>query len=349
MSGTGEERRRADRAQQVALFRYQLIREAADPALSTRQRGRLVRELAARAHPGPFGDPVSVSRATIDRWIRAWRSGGFDALVPPARQVMPRTDAETLELAAALKREKPGRTAAQVERVLRAHCGWSPSVRTLQRHFERLELATRPDGAPPVTFGRFEATRPNELWTGDALHGPHVAGRKTFLFCFLDDHSPGGDGRPVGILRGHRPAGRRAAPGAGRPRHPRIDLRRQRVGVRRRGAEAGRCPARHQDHPQRAGPAAGPGEDREILRRGPRAVPGRDRRRAAGHQPDRAEQAVHRLGRDRLPRPAAFGDRAAADGRGGWPAPRSPSRRRRSCGRRSCGPSSGSSRPRPPP
>jgi putative transposase len=188
-SGRGEEQQRAERAQQVALFRYQLIREAADPALSTRQRGRLVRELAARAHPGPFGEAVAVSRGTIDRWIRAWRTGGFDALVPPPRQVTPRTDAETLELAAALKRERPGRTAAQVERVLRAHCGWSPSVRTLQRHFERLELASRPDGRPPVTFGRFEAARPNELWPGDALHGSHVAGRKTFLFAFLDDHS----------------------------------------------------------------------------------------------------------------------------------------------------------------
>ena len=38
-------------------------------------------------------------------------------------------------------------------------------------------------------FGRFEATRPNELWTGDALHGPQVGGRKTYLFCFIDDHS----------------------------------------------------------------------------------------------------------------------------------------------------------------
>jgi putative transposase len=37
--------------------------------------------------------------------------------------------------------------------------------------------------------GRFEASRPNELWPGDAPHGPHVAGRKTFLFAFLDDHS----------------------------------------------------------------------------------------------------------------------------------------------------------------
>jgi putative transposase len=189
MSAIEEERRRAARAEQVALFRYQLIREAADPALSTRQRGRLVRELAGRAHPGPSGEAVTVSRGTIDRWIRAWRTGGFAALAPPARQVTLRTDAEILELAAGLKREKPARTAAQAARILRTSCGWSPSVRTLQRHFERLELTTRPDGNPPAVFGRFEAARPNELWPGDALHGPHVAGRKAYLFAFLDDCS----------------------------------------------------------------------------------------------------------------------------------------------------------------
>jgi putative transposase len=189
VSGTEEERRRAARAEQVALFRYQLIREAADPGLTTRQRGRLVRELAAAEHPGPFGQGVRVSRPTIDRWIRAWHSGGFAALAPPARQVTPRTDAAVLELAAALKRERPGRTAAQIARILRAQCGWSPSARTLQRHFERLELNTRPDGRPPQVFGRFEAAAPNERWTGDALHGPRAAGRKAYLFCFIDDHS----------------------------------------------------------------------------------------------------------------------------------------------------------------
>ena len=65
-------------------------------------------------------------------------------------------------------------------RILRAQCGWSPSVRTLQRHFERLELTARPGRAPPLAFGRFEAARPNELWTGDALHGPRSpAARRT--------------------------------------------------------------------------------------------------------------------------------------------------------------------------
>jgi len=42
-------------------------------------------------------------------------------------------------------------------------------VRTLQRHFERLELRARPDGLPPAAFGRFECAAPNEMWTGDAL------------------------------------------------------------------------------------------------------------------------------------------------------------------------------------
>jgi putative transposase len=189
MSGAEDDRKRAARAEQVALFRYQLIREAADPAVSVRQRGAMVREIASRAHEGPFGEPVIVSRATVDRWIRAWREGGFAALAPPARQVTLRTDAEVLEMAAGLKREVPGRTAAQVRRILVKACGWSPSVRTLQRHFERLELRTRPDGSPPAVFGRFECAAPNEMWTGDALHGPLVAGRKAYLFCFIDDHS----------------------------------------------------------------------------------------------------------------------------------------------------------------
>src|SRR6266545_6302852 len=184
-----DEQVRAERARAVGLFRYSLIREAADAQLSTKQRGRLVRALAEVEHVGPNGARVRVSRATIDRWIRAWRAGGFDALVPTPRRVEPRTPAEVLELAAALKRETPERTAAQVAVILRAHAGWAPTERTLQRHFVRLELNTRGDGSPPAAFGRFEADAPNQLWTGDALHGPVVGGRKTYLFAFIDDHS----------------------------------------------------------------------------------------------------------------------------------------------------------------
>ncbi|MHB1475477.1 MAG: DDE-type integrase/transposase/recombinase [Dermatophilaceae bacterium] len=180
---------RAARAQEIGLFRYALIRPVADPSLTTRQRGPLVRELAELEHLGPFGDRVRVSRVTLDRWIRAWNAGGFAALVPSARHTQPHTPASVLELAAALKREVPARTAAQVGVILGEHAGCAPSARTLQRHFARLELNTRPDGTPPKAFGRFEAAAPNDRWTGDALHGPVVAGRKTYLFAFIDDHS----------------------------------------------------------------------------------------------------------------------------------------------------------------
>jgi putative transposase len=183
-----EARRRAEQARQVGLFRYQLICEVTGPELSARQRGQRVRELAAREHDAPGGQKVRVSEQTIRRWVRWWRAGGFEALVPSPVRVSPRTPAEVLALAVALKRENPERTAVQITRILRSQAGWAPSDRTLQRHFVRLEL-DRLLAAKPQVFGRFEADRCNELWTGDALHGPVIAGRKTYLFAFIDDRS----------------------------------------------------------------------------------------------------------------------------------------------------------------
>lgn len=188
MSAEDEQKTRAERARAIGLFRYQLIREAADPAHSTKERGRMIRALAETEHTDPFGRRVRVSRQTLDRWIRDWRAGGFDALVPSPRQPSMRTPVEVMELAVALRRENPDRTAAGIRRILRAQLGWSPDERTLQRHFTRLGL-TRSTTSATSVFGRFEAERPNELWTGDALHGPHIGGRKTYLFAFIDDHS----------------------------------------------------------------------------------------------------------------------------------------------------------------
>ena len=74
-------------ARDVALFRFGLIHDALDPGLTAKQRGRLVRSIAAGEHLGPFGRPARVSRASLDRWLRAYRTGGFAALVPAPRRV----------------------------------------------------------------------------------------------------------------------------------------------------------------------------------------------------------------------------------------------------------------------
>ena len=184
-----------DRRREIGLFRYALVRDAADPGLSKAERGRLVRALAEREHVGPDGRLVRVARGTLDEWIRFYRRGGFEALVPRPRVVLPRTAAEVLELAFALKRERPERTAAQVREIMLATAGEGrvPGLRTLQTHLARAGLNVRADGrSPGKVYGRFEASVRNELWTGDGLHGPTLAGaaaRRAVLLAFIDDHS----------------------------------------------------------------------------------------------------------------------------------------------------------------
>ena len=181
---------------EVGLFRYALVRDAADPGLSMRERGRLVRAIAGREHVGPDGRLVRVARGTLDQWIRAYRHGGFEALVPQPRVVPLRTPAGVLELAFQLKRERPERTAAQVHEIMLATAGggeYVPGLRTLQTHLARQGLNVRADGrSPGKVYGRFEADARNQLWTGDGLHGPKLAGaaaRRAVLLAFIDDHS----------------------------------------------------------------------------------------------------------------------------------------------------------------
>jgi putative transposase len=183
------------RRREIALFRYGLIREPADPDLTPAQRGQLVRALAAKEHRGPDGDWKMVGRSTLDRWIRGYRAGGFDALVPAERRRQPACDVKLLELAVKLKRERPRRTANHIVELLVTELASQgdqrqvPSKRTVQRHFAGLGLNVRPDGSPPEVFGRFEAAAVNDLWVGDVAHGPRVGGRKALLFAFMDDHS----------------------------------------------------------------------------------------------------------------------------------------------------------------
>jgi putative transposase len=184
------------RSREIALFRYALVRQAADADLSSAERGRLVRDLAGRDHAGVDGQRVRVGRSTLDRWIRGYRAGGFDALVPGDRSRALLTPVEILDLAVALKREAPRRTAAQICAIIAADRGDAPTARTIQRHFARLGLNRRPDGRAPRVFGRFEAGARNERWIGDALHGGVVAGAKSYLFAFVDDHSR--------LVTGHR-------------------------------------------------------------------------------------------------------------------------------------------------
>ena len=74
--------------------------------------------------------------------------------------VAPRTSAELLELAFALKRERPERTAAQIHEIMLAAGEGAPGLRTLQTHLAAAGPQHCADGrSPGKVYGRFEAAR----------------------------------------------------------------------------------------------------------------------------------------------------------------------------------------------
>ena len=73
------------RCRDVGLFRYSLVRPMAEPGLACAERGALARGLAGVDHVGPGrgggeGGPFHPGPLAL-----AYRSGGFDALVPAPR------------------------------------------------------------------------------------------------------------------------------------------------------------------------------------------------------------------------------------------------------------------------
>src|SRR6266700_7248448 len=120
--------------QDIALHRWAVSAEAASGRRSAAERGALVRQIAARAHTHPDGSPRQYSRGTIDRWLRAWRKGGLEALRPS-----PRSDTGTVRAhpelfaeAAALRLELPGRSAAQIASILFHRHGITVAERTIR-------------------------------------------------------------------------------------------------------------------------------------------------------------------------------------------------------------------------
>jgi putative transposase len=183
--------------EQVALHRWAVIAEAASGRLTPRERGALVRQIAARAHTHPDGSARRYSRGTIDRWLRAWRAGGLAALQPS-----PRADTGTVRAhpelfaeAAALRLELPGRSAAQIASILYHRHGIRVHERTIRGQLRRAGLHREALAAEPKTYGRYEAARPNERWISDVLVGPWVpfprreGSVRARLFLIVDDHS----------------------------------------------------------------------------------------------------------------------------------------------------------------
>ena len=237
-----------------------LIREAADPALTGRQRGALVRALAAAEHTDPdgrHGADHPVDAGPVDPGLARGRVRRAGAQPAPVRAADPAGGARA---GGGAEEGEPGPDrgagAADPAGPARVGAGRAHPAADVRPH--RADRAAGPGRRRRCSAGSRPA-RPNEIWTGDALHGPRIGGRKTYLFAFIDDHSRAVVGHRWGFAEDTvrlAAALRPALAAAGCPEH---DLRRQRVGVRGRVAAAGLREARHQAGPlrARAGPRAG--------------------------------------------------------------------------------------------
>ena len=184
----------------VALFRYGLIADLVHLPPGTKGLYRRIEEKAEAAYTIPGSTRTHVAPETIRHWLKRYRAGGFDALMPKPRadRGQSRTlPPQVVERLLAIKEANP---ALSVRLVIRealagesipADLTLAPSTvhRLLARHGLIRRDPEQPNGQDRR---RFAFERAGELWMSDVIHGPAVPvegrrKRKLYLIAFLDD------------------------------------------------------------------------------------------------------------------------------------------------------------------
>ena len=189
------------RREEEALFRLTIIGPVINRTLKRGELRPLLEALAAKTYTGPDGNPRIVSWRTLENWVGVYRKVGFPALLPRQRRdqgtvkALPDT---MVQLIQDMKREDPGRSTPLILRELELAGLLAPgavSESTVQRILRRAGLSgPQLEVKTPARY-RWVAAHSNELWQGDALHGPVLIDpatgrkRKTIIFGLLDDRS----------------------------------------------------------------------------------------------------------------------------------------------------------------
>jgi len=189
--------------QQVANFRYGLIAPLVSRKLTAGEQMALMREIVSHAYRTPEGEEKRISLRTLERYVQAYRTGGWDALKPAPRAdklVSREIPEDVLAKAIALKQEQPGRSVRQIIAILELTPFAAPgSIKesTLSKQLRRRGMTRKLlMNSGWSDFRRFEAMHRNSVWQGDVQHTIHLPhpekpGKKTmaYLVIFIDDYS----------------------------------------------------------------------------------------------------------------------------------------------------------------
>ena len=189
--------------QEIANFRYGLIAPLVTRKLEPGEQALLLKEIARHSYDIPFSTTKMVSVRTLERYMKAYREGGWDALKPYPRadQLRSKTiEPEVLEKAIALKKENPTRSVRQIMAILELAKFVQPGElkeSTLSKQLRRRGMTKKAlEKNNNDSFRRFEAEHRNACWQGDVQHTlylphPEKKGKKkmAYLVVFLDDYS----------------------------------------------------------------------------------------------------------------------------------------------------------------
>lgn len=189
--------------QEIANFRYGLIAPLVTRKLEPGEQAALLREIASHYYEIPYSTGKTVSIRTLERYVKTYREGGGDALMPSPRadkmqskQIPP----DVLAKAIALKQEAPSRSVRQIMAILELAHLVEPGVlkeSTLSKQLKRRGITRKAlEKEQGATFQRFEADYRNACWQGDVQHtmyipDPEKKGKKkmAYLVTFIDDYS----------------------------------------------------------------------------------------------------------------------------------------------------------------
>jgi transposase InsO family protein len=184
----------------VALFRYGLIADLVHLPPGTKGLYERIGEKAAASYTIPGSTRTRVAAETLRDWLKRYRAGGFDALLPRPRADRGRARAlpeALVDLLVTLKEDQPRLSVPLLIRAARASGQVPPELplpsSTVHRLLSRRGLMRKaPDTPSDLDRRRFAFARAGELWMSDVMHGPAVEiggklKRKSYLIAFLDD------------------------------------------------------------------------------------------------------------------------------------------------------------------
>ena len=183
----------------IALMRYSVISPVISGLPETYSSlEAFYRDASKKGTIAPDGTLKHFAPATIERWYRNYRRGGFDALIPQGRvdEGKPRKlDDDLQEQIRWLKENYPRMSASAIFRQLQDNGSIKSgeiSESTINRYVNQLAVQLKTTTNPDMR--RYERPHINEVWCGDSSVGPYLKtddGKKhrVYIIALIDDAS----------------------------------------------------------------------------------------------------------------------------------------------------------------